>query len=45
MKSCDYCGEIGHEWIAHPQAVADAAAWATEVRREEFPFGDHHETS
>lgn len=43
MIICEYCGLIGHHYTAHPEAVADVAAWERDKQREEFPFGDHRE--
>lgn len=39
--TCDYCGEDGHTWHAHPEARADVAAWQREAARELAPFGDY----
>jgi hypothetical protein len=40
---CDYCGESGHNWDAHPEAVREVEADQRRQQSEEFPFGDHHE--
>lgn len=29
-ERCDYCGELGHGWAVHPEAVADVRAWERE---------------
>ena len=44
-ETCDYCGELGHQWYVHPEARADVAAEDRRQRGQEFPFGDHVETS
>lgn len=41
-ERCDFCGELGHNWDIHPEAVADVANWKSELLAMEFPFGDHH---
>ncbi|QIG58301.1 hypothetical protein SEA_SKOG_149 [Gordonia phage Skog] len=42
---CDFCGDPNHDWTVHPEAHADVANWQREQHREEFPFGDHRESS
>jgi LysM repeat protein len=42
-QECDYCGESGHNWDAHPEAVREVEADQRRQQGEEFPFGDHHE--
>lgn len=33
-QKCDYCGEPGHQWPAHPEARDNVAEWAREMERE-----------
>jgi hypothetical protein len=42
-SDCDFCGQRGHDYTAHPEAVADVRAWQGQLQKEEFPFGDHRE--
>lgn len=39
--TCDYCGQPGHDWQVHPEAVADVAAW----RREDDAANERQEMS
>jgi hypothetical protein len=43
QQTCDYCGNKGHDYTVHPEAVRDVEQWQKQQRSEEFPFGDHHE--
>lgn len=41
--TCDFCGEKGHDYTVHPEAVRDVQQWQKQRHAEEFPFGDHRE--
>lgn len=38
---CEYCGEHGHDYSVHPEALRDIAEYDKERHRQEFPFGDY----
>lgn len=42
MSECEYCGEPGHDYTRHPEAVRDVAEWERTKHAMEFPFGDHN---